>query len=316
MAARFTNIHVQEVNGLKTGMKSVLWSAVALLLLLSIAVPVLNILTILCLMVPYVVLYTALPARGFILHMLPVWVVSFLILGAPALIIGLFFLVPSIVMGHMFKKQLPAHKVLSRTVITLLVLFLMEFAAFEVILDLSLTSEMGNFVRSVFSDPQLQPLLPAEWSDEYTEMLIQMMLNTIPLAVISVSFFYAVVTQYISRRVLVSSGIEVPRMPLAKDWMLPRVLVIYYVIVYILSLFVSPDSKSFLGVAVLNLLPLLRLAFAIQAVGFFFYLAHERKWNPAIPVLIAIPVLLFSPLSLIGVLDAAFPIRKSFTKKS
>jgi len=77
---------------------------------------------------------------------------------------------------------------------------------------------------------------------------------------------------------------------------------------------IPQDAEGFAYVAILNLLPLLRFAFVVQTIGFFFFLADQKRWPRAIPLLIAVPVLLFPPLSLIGVLDVAFPIRKSFVK--
>jgi uncharacterized protein YybS (DUF2232 family) len=107
----------------------------------------------------------------------------------------------------------------------------------------------------------------------------------------------------------------VPRFTRAREWRLPRLLVILYLISYVIELFSSTaTSDSYFAVALMNLVPLLSFVFAFQAVGFFYFLAHQRGWNKAVPVLIAIPVLLIPPLSLIGVLDTAFPIRKSFTK--
>lgn len=299
---------------MKPGLKSVLWSIAALLLILSVAVPGLNLLTVLLLMVPYVVLFATLSNRSFLLHLVPVWIIAAVILGPAVLIIGLFFLIPSIYMGHMYRKRLPASTVLKRTMMALLALILIEFLVLQVFMDISIIDEMSSTVRTMFNEFAQEPMLSTVWSDDYTELWIKMMVNSLPMAFIIVAFLYTVITHYISRRILNASGMALPGLPQAKDWRLPRVLVMYYLIIYIMALFVSSESTSFISVALMNLLPLLRYAFAVQAVGFFFFIAHERKWNKAVPVLIAIPVLLFPPLSIIGVLDAAFPIRKSFTK--
>jgi hypothetical protein len=69
-----------------------------------------------------------------------------------------------------------------------------------------------------------------------------------------------------------------------------------------------------LTVVAANLEPLLRYAFVVQAIGFFYFLADVRRWSKAVPVLIAIPLILFPPFYLIGLLDTAFPLRRYFEK--
>ncbi len=300
----------------KPGMKAVLWSGASLLLILSLAVPVFNMLTIMLLMVPYVILYTTLSTRSFLLHLVPVWIIAAVILGPSVLIIALFFLIPAMVMGQMYRKKASAPFILRRTTLTILFCLLAELLIFEGVLKQSFIDQIGEFVRSLVADLDSEHVLPKEWNSDYTESIIKIMIQSIPQAIILISFVYAVITQYFARKALASSIEDIPTMPKAKDWMLPRIMVFYYLVVYILQMFADSTSSSFYSVALMNVVPLMRYAFTIQAIGFFFYIAHQRRWNKAVPVIIAIPLLIFPPLSLIGVLDAAFPIRKSFSKSS
>lgn len=300
---------------MRTGLKPVLWSCAALLLLLSLLVPLLNVITMLLLMVPYVVLYTTLSPKAFALHLLPVWVLAFIIGGPATLIIGLFFLIPSIVMGHLYMKQAPASKVVRTVALVFLAQMMLELLIFEVFLDISLIKELSTFVRVSVEDLMAQSYLSTQWDSELTDIVIHTMVNSIPVTFIMISFMITVIGQFLARRAVKrSGGPDVPRFTRAREWRLPRLLVVLYLIAYVMEMLSSTTNDSFFAVALLNLVPLLSFVFAFQAVGFFFFLAHQRGWNKAVPVLIAIPVLLIPPLSLIGVLDTAFPIRKSFTK--
>lgn len=294
--------------------KSIAWAVAALLLLLSIAVPGINIVTVFLLMVPYVVLYTTLSKAGYALHIAAVIGISFVLIGPIALFIGLFFLVPSIVMGHLYRKQTPAKTVMTAVGLTLLAQFLLELVIFTLILGVSPIAELGEMVRSSTTQLVEQGMLQDVWTEDMTAQLVSSMKQSIPLALISVCFMYVVITQWVARAALKRQNVEVPGFKPAREWMLPRIMVFYYLIIIILELVVDQESQSFMNVVLLNLMPLLRLAFQIQAVGLFFYIAYKKRWNRAVPILLAIPVFLFPPLSLIGVLDVAFPIRKSFEK--
>ncbi|MBJ6361665.1 DUF2232 domain-containing protein [Paenibacillus roseus] len=300
---------------MNTGLKSVLWSAAAILLLLMMTIPLINILASVLIMVPFIVLYTTSPRRLFVLYVVIILGLGYALTGLAALIFGLFFLVPAIVAGHMYQRKAQARTVLTVITIVLLGQMLLELLLFSAVLEVSLVSELGNLFRNSVSELSQQGLMPPVWDDSMTDMLIRLMTQSIPLIFIVMSFILAVVAQWVSRRVLNNGyGLDIQGMPPAKDWMMPKSLVAYYLVALILELFMTGDHNSYISVVLINMIPLLRLVFAIQTVGFFFFLADQKRWHKAVPLLLAVPVFLFPPLSLIGVLDVAFPIRKSFKR--
>ncbi|PWW08814.1 uncharacterized protein YybS (DUF2232 family) [Paenibacillus cellulosilyticus] len=299
---------------MNTGKHSLLWSAVLVLLMLSMAVPFLNVISIMLMMVPYVVLYASLSRRAFAAHVAVVWALSSLLLGWLAPLLGLFFIVPAIIMGHLIVKQSPPGRVLVSGILSLLGIMLLELLLFNLIFDLSLIGEMGDQMREMTNSLQKEGLLPAEWTADLTDSLVKMVTQSVPVVIMTISFVYAAVTQYISRAVLNRLDMRIPSMPKAHDWKLPRVMVFYYLVALVLSMIIVSDD-SFLSVALLNLVPLLRLAFTIQTIGFFYYIAQQRGWSKIVPLIIGVIVLMLPPLSLIGLLDTAFPIRKAFEKR-
>lgn len=303
---------------MKTGLKSVLLSGAALLLLLSVVLPLLNFVTIFLVIVPFVALYTLLPRKSFVWHALAVIAIATAItypfLGISYALIGVFFLIPAVAMGNLYRQNAPASKVMRSITVIILMELMLLLLFFQVAFDLSLIKEISSTIRSVPENMAQLGVLPSTWNSDLTELLVRTVINTIPVALIIFSFVMAAVAQFASRRLVGVLGVQVPAFTKAREWRLPRGLVLLYLIAYMAEMFTSRTSDSFMAIAIFNLVPLLQYVFAIQAIGFFFFLAHERRWNAAVPVLIAIPVLLFPPLSLIGVLDTAFPIRKSFKK--
>lgn len=297
---------------MKIGLKSVLWSGATLLLLLSIAVPLLNALSLVLMMVPIVILYTSLPKREFMIHMAIVYGIATALLGPSVLIVGLFFLVPSIVMGHMYKKKAPARKVLTAVILVLLGQLLLELVLFDLLLNFKLIPEVRAFVRESFE--YMNKILLSPMSEELINAYVQWIVHSIPRMLITISFVLAVIAHAIARPILRRLGEETPGLQPAREWMLPRIVVFYYMVVLIADLLTPSQGDSFMTVALLNLIPLMQLVFSIQAMGFFFYIAHERRWQRVVPVMLSVLVFMFPPLSLIGVLDAGFPIRKAFKK--
>ncbi len=299
------------------GWKSVAWSATALLLLLSIPTS-LNIVTLFLLMTPMVVLYTMLKPLSFALHMACVVAAAFVLSGSYALValtFGLFFLIPSIVMGHLYKKRAAPKRVVLIGFVVILAQLLVELMIFSSQYDVDLTSYLTVLLEDASQALDTSgTLLPEGWAADTASQLTDTIMTMLPALLLLTSFGLAGLTHFLSRRALALTGIQTPSMPQMKTWMLPRSLVFYYLIALVLSFMVSAEDPGFLTLVVANAVPVLRFAFTIQAIAFFFFLASVKRWHKAVPIAIAVPILLYPPFYLIGLLDVAFPLRKYFTK--
>ncbi|CAM4006330.1 DUF2232 domain-containing protein [Cohnella lubricantis] len=298
------------------GWKSVAWSAAALVLLLSIPTNLI-VVTMFLLMVPIVVLYTILKPIPFLLHLVGVGLVTVLLLGTYAVIplsLGFFFLIPSAVMGHMYKKHRPARTVVTTIILILIAQLIIELAIFSTQYDMDLAGQMSSLLEETLAQVQSGALLPSDWAATTADSLGDAIVTALPSLLLLSSFLFAIITHYLSRLSLRSMGIVVPAMSPMKNWMLPRSLVFYYFVALILSYALSPDYEGFWNTVAANAVPILQFAFRIQAIAFFFYLADMKKWPRIAPIAIAIPVFLISPLYLIGLIDVAFPLRRYFSK--
>lgn len=65
-----------------------------------------------------------------------------------------------------------------------------------------------------------------------------------------------------------------------------------------------------------NIVPILTFAFCVQAVSFLFFITDVKGWNRSIPI-IGIVASLFLPslISLLGLFDIMFELRKKFQKE-
>src|SRR5690606_23239598 len=152
------------------------------------------------------------------------------------------------------------------------------------------------------------------WGSEALDKFTATMLNMIPLAFMMLSFIIVTCSHFVARRLVAKNGLLVQAFPKAKNWRLPRYFVFIYLIAYVFEMFIDPFDGSFMSVAIMNLVPALSYIFAFQAIGFFFYLGDQKSWPKIVSLIIAIPIIFIPPLSIIGVIDTAFPLRKYFSK--
>lgn len=303
---------------------SVAWSIAYLLLLLSLLTS-LSIITIFFLIVPVVVLYSTLNLRQFIMHLVPIWLVTMIVaiqlegrLGIYVAVLGIFFMVPGIVMGRLYKKNASALRVIFTTGITTLVEMLLLLIFATVVYKFNLAVYVKDIVEFSVAPMRamadINPDIADIFSPEFVRGLWNYTLQMIPFALIISSFTMVVITHAICRPILESMNYSVSKLRPAREWRLPRSLIWYYLLAVLLEYFVASNITGVLAAFVLNFMPLVHIAFTIQTIGFVFFMAHHRKWNSFLPFLLSLVVVLIPPLRIVGIIDLAFPLREYITR--
>jgi uncharacterized protein YybS (DUF2232 family) len=292
---------------------ALVWCIINCLMLLSFITPLI-IISINFVMVPALVLFTKLELKKAILfYAISMAAVSALTgyLGLFPVILSLFFLPPAIVMGRLYKKQSPARSVIVAGTVTLLAEFLMglvlSYAAGYRPMD-----RVKEFLQSAVDS--LPEVLRNSVNQTALDMTIHYFLQIIPFMLITAALFYVIIGHGISRWVLRRNGVQVPGLKPMREWMLPKSMAMYLVIVTIFDMFISIQSNSFLSMVVWNLLPILTVTFAIQGIAFLFFVSHTKKWSVALPVVAIVVIVVFPFLlylyCIMGMLDVLMPIRK------
>ena len=295
------------------------WSGILVLVLLSFFTPLILI-TIHLIMVPALVLFMKLDLRRFVLLYSASLFLFFAFTfgyGFVWILGSLFYLAPVIVMGVLYKRKASAQAALTAGTLTLiaellLFLFMIYMAGYRPIEKLKQV-----FLANLLTVPeQFRVNLPPE--------SIDLVMQMIPIFLVTFSIYYVFVTHGVTRRLLRNSDTPLPGLPPIREWMMPKTMVWYFLGVLLLSLFVTLKSDPYFMMIVLNLLPLFSLAFAIQFVGLLFYIAHQKKWKRSgvivLVILLVVITMILSPilylLSLIGLLDVMFNLRKRWSDES
>ncbi|WP_440114951.1 DUF2232 domain-containing protein [Paenibacillus sp. QZ-Y1] len=300
---------------MKFSFKSAVWSAVYLLLLLSLLTP-LSVLAIFFMMIPGVILYTLLPVKSFIWHLVPVAII--LVVFHPIyLLLLLIFTLPAIIMGHAYKKGKSALFTLMVGSGAMLAEYLLLLLIGSVIFQFNLSNYIEDVVRLTIeplTNSSNQMINGFVWTPEMTQDVARQTQLMIPFALVVTSLVMALITHVIARPILSVMGVSVPRLPFAREWRMPRALIWYYFLALFLEVISKQSDGTYWTMIAMNLSPLINLGFMIQAIGFFFFLSHTKKWNPVIPYLLAAAVFFIGPLRIIGIIDLAFPLREAISK--
>lgn len=302
---------------MKFRLATVAWSVIYLLLLLSLLTP-LRIFTVFLLIVPGVVLFSSLPFKGFLVHVIPVLLIIAL-QDVYLLLPAIYFLIPALLMGRIYKKGAPAFQALmtGTGVILAELLVVLLIATYTFGFDLSQylrdqAAISANLVQQILSG---NPMLPGmNWTAEDTQRLGTMMIGKVPYVLILTSFLLAVITHALARPALSSLDVPVRKMKPAREWRLPRALIWYYLLAIVFEWMAMSSDSSWVQAVAVSMLPLIHACFIIQTIGFIYFWTHSRKMSPVIALLLSLVVLVFQPLRIIGIIDLAFPLREAITR--
>lgn len=300
---------------LKFSFKSAVWSGVLLLLLLSLLTP-LSVLSIFFMLIPGVILYASLPVTSFVFHLIPVAII--LVMVNPIyLLLMLILILPAIVMGRAYKKQKSALFAIMTGAGTMLAEYLLLLLIGSLIFQFDLSSYIRDVVQLTIeplTNQSNQMINGFVWTPEMTEDVAKQTQLMIPFALVVTSMVMAFITHVIARPILSVMGLNVSKLPPAREWRMPRALIWYYFLALIIEVVSRQSDGSYWKMIAMNLSPLINLGFMIQAIGFFFFLSHIKRWNPVIPFLLGAAVFFIGPLRIVGIIDLAFPLREAISK--
>jgi len=296
----------------------IFWSVMMIILGFSFLTP-LQIITMHVAMIPIVVLVVSSPtlvhAAGYFI--VPALLLLFLSGTAwpfTAIILAV-MLVPGAVMGYMYRRRATAWATLMAGAVSMIAVLLTIYVSVS-LGGVDIPAEIHALIEGQF-DLVEQITGTAVISPDTLDALISVAVRLLPLYIMIIAFYYTVVTHFFSRRLLNGLGYPAAALPPAREWRLPRSLVWYYLVVLLLDLFVTPDN--FLYTLVLNVYPILLMAFTVQGVAFIIYWMHIRGRSKVLPFIVGILCILFPPAmyitSMVGLIDTAFPVRQYLTRR-
>ncbi len=267
-------------------------------------------------MIPLLILRLNNNIRSFLTYyIVSVLLLAFIFSDILSLYISLTVLLPVLVMGRMYHKHEKAFPAIVSGVIVLIA----EVMVGIYILFLSGIS-IAQEIEQFFNENMMEAL-PEQFmgmlSPEMVSMYASMIAQLIPLFVVLYAVTMITLVHAIAKQILKKIGMPYYELKPVREWMLPRSFVLWYFLFYVIYLFSSTDNNQ-LSYFLLNIMSLAMITFSIQAISFFMFIARNKRWAKVIPFLVLCVMLIFPLIimiiSLVGLLDTAFPIRKQLKK--
>lgn len=166
------------------------------------------------------------------------------------------------------------------------------------------TSE--NFMRTMEVDLDEETL---ELAKEQAKSLVYL----IPTFMMVISIVFALIAQWVSYRWINRTEKTSYRFPKLRYLSFPTSLIWYYLIAIILT-WIYTDPSDMLYLAGVNLYSMIGLLLVVQGISFIVFYVHHKKWPKFVPFavvagLVLFPFLLLYPLRILGIIDLGFQLR-------
>ncbi|WP_338450414.1 YybS family protein [Niallia oryzisoli] len=301
---------------------AILLAAYAVMLLITIYVPILGAVVNLFLSLPFIMFAAKHNRQSALVFMVAATLLS--------LIVGTFFAIPltlaygltGIVMGDFIRNQKGRAAVFLAGSITFLLNLVIQYAVAVALFKMDFIKQSIDLVReSVEQSMSMLEALGQEPNSTILEQLntgIDLLQSLVPSIFVMISLATVFFIQLVSFPIIKRFGVKIGEWKSFRELTLPKSLIYYFFIAFAASLFIHAEAGGYVYLALTNILFVLQLLMVVQGLAFIWYYSHLKGWPKALPILITVfvfilPFLLYI-VWILGIIDLGFDLRKRVIK--
>ncbi|MGE1007251.1 YybS family protein [Bacillus cereus] len=289
----------------------------AMLLLISMYVPILGAVVTFALPLPFILLTIRYKLSSAFVIFTAALFITVIVSQPMNLVKTTMFGVIGIVLGYMYKKQKKPVEILMAGTLAYLIGIMLIYVASIKFFNIDLMKQMQNmFNESMTQSEKIVTAAGMPISKEQKELFAQFndVLQTLfPSLLVMVSVCFSWITVMISGSVLRKLKHDVIPWPKFKDIQLPKSIVWYYVIFILLSTFIKVEPTSYLHMVFSNLYVIFALLLVLQGLTFIAFLAHSKGFTKGVPIISFIACMfipmLFPLVTILGIIDLGISLR-------
>jgi len=289
----------------------------AILLLISMYVPILGTVVTFALPLPFILLTIRYKLSNVLVIFVVALFVTVIVSQPMNLVKTIMFGLIGIVLGYTYKTRKKPVEILIAGTLAYLIGFVLIYVASIKFFNIDIMKQMQSiFSESIAKSEKIVSATGMPISKEQKELLTQM--NDIlqllfPSILVLVSVCFSWITVIISGSVLKKLKHDIIPWPKFKDLQLPKSIVWYYVIFILLATFIKVDPTSYLHMVFSNLYVIFALLLVLQGLTFISFLAYRKGFTKGVPI-ISFIVCMFIPMlfplvTILGIIDLGISLR-------
>jgi uncharacterized protein YybS (DUF2232 family) len=314
---------VKNVHRLTEG--AVLLAIFAVLLLITLYVPLLGVVSNFFLVLPFIYFSWKNDWKGILVFLVASLMISFIVGNLLSIPFTFLYGTTGIALGYLAQKNKSRTMILTVSSAVFLANILIQYGAAVVLFEFNFMKEATVLMKQSFETSFKMLESMGQSSDDIDKVKEQMdaalmMIQTLlPSLLVMGSFIMVFIIQLVNFRILKRFGMNLPNWKSFRELVLPKSILWYYLIIAILTLILNPEEGSFLKTALWNLSYILQLLLVIQGLSLVYFVSHLKGWPKAIPIVTTVfaflvPLILYI-IRILGIIDIGFELRKRLVKK-
>jgi uncharacterized protein YybS (DUF2232 family) len=301
-----------------------LLSAIFIVLMLITAyVPVLSLLSLLILAVPFIIFAAKYSWKPSLIMLVATSILTMIFATFLAIPLPILAGLGGIMIGSAIHQNSTPYETWARGTLGFVMGMLFTFLFSYFILQINIIGEFDQQVDQVLEmSKQMMVDLGMEQEAEEEFILLEQQVNVfknlVPVGIVLISLLFALLNQWISYKILNRIEGKQLRFPKFRNLRFPTAVIWIYFLAILVSFF-QTESNGTIVIALQNILMLVGLLMVIQGFSLIFFYAHNKHLSKAIPVIAIVLTVFFAPLLLplvriLGIIDIGFGLRDRITK--
>ncbi|WP_020059678.1 YybS family protein [Bacillus sp. 123MFChir2] len=296
---------------------AVLLALYAILLLVSLYMPVLGGICIFALPLPFLIFSVRYQLSSACM-LLGAAIFVTLIVSSPLSIANtLMFGITGIILGHMYKKKKSVIEILLVGTLVYLVSFVLLYIVSVQFFNIDIVKQMQDMFKQSMEQSEKFIKMAGASVNEGQLAELKKAVNTIgmllPTVLAMASLFSSWITILIANRVLKRLKYTTISWPKFRDMQIPKSIVWLYVMTVLFASFVKIEAGSYVEMVFLNLSTIFTFLLLFQGFSFLAFFTNAKGYTKAVPILtfvagFFVPVL-FPLMTILGIIDLGFSLR-------
>lgn len=295
----------------------------AVLILMTIYIPVFGLITNLFLAIPFILFAAKNNRMDSFVFFVAAIILSTIVGTILAIPLTFSYGLAGLIIGYFTqKKKSRAFSFIAATLAFLLTL-IMQYAAVVVIFKLNIIEEIIRMMRdSLDQSVAILEMLGRnvdEAAMEQFETMIKMAESLTPSLFVMTSIVAVLLIELVSFPIVKRFGVIPQQRTPFKEITLPKSILWYYLVILLASFLLKPEEGDYWYLALVNLSFILQLCMVVQGLAFVFYICYKKGIPKAVPIIAAVftffPPILLPIVRILGIIDLGFELRKRLESK-
>ncbi|KFN03061.1 DUF2232 domain-containing protein [Bacillus clarus] len=295
----------------------------AVLLLVSMYVPILSAVVTFALPLPFILFMVRYKFSSTCMFFVSALFITIIVSQPISLVKTVMFGLIGIVLGYMYKKEKKPVEILLVGALAYLISFVMIYVGSIKFFNIDLMKQMQDMFNGfIGKGEQMMNAAGQPLTKEKKELLGQfndLLRILLPSLLAMVAVMYSWFTLLMTGNVLKRLKHNVTPFPQFRNMQFPKSIVWYYVIFILLSTFMEVESTSYLHMVFSNLYAAFSILLVFQGFSFIAFLAYEKGYTKAV-LIITFIVCMFIPMlfplvTILGIIDLGISLRSKIQSK-